>query len=186
MTLTDILPTLRRSIPDPLNPRHWPEHTMPTTTDVIVGGVSLTRLIEVSSTPALLTGDLPSPRTYLAGARDSGSDVTVLIFRITLRIDTETGKRVSLTDCRFDRVRPCWEECRLIGRTSTARNTDIALIPGESGAAPWPYPSVKLPGDIHQGDLLTVPCAGAVALRDVRPQPNATFAQTRPVLEVIR
>lgn len=87
MTLTEILPTLRRSIPDPLNPRHWPEHTMPTTTDVIVGGVSLTRLVELSHTPALHTGDLPSRPTYLAGARDSGSDVTVLIFRITLRIE---------------------------------------------------------------------------------------------------
>jgi len=29
MTLTAILPTLRASVPDPLDPSAWPEHTEP-------------------------------------------------------------------------------------------------------------------------------------------------------------
>ena len=169
MTLTEILPTLRRSIPDPLEPRHWPEHTIPTTSDVVVGGVSLMRLVEITDTPAVLTGDLPHPKPAQARAQGIGNDVTVLLFRVTLRIDTEKHKQVALTDCAFDRVTPRWSECRLIGRTSTTKSITIELIPGESGAAPWPYPIVTLPGDLHQGDLLAVPCVGAVALHEVRP-----------------
>lgn len=172
MTLTAILPTLRRSIPDPLEPRHWPEHTIATVSDVLVGGVSLTRLVEISGTPALLTGDLPHPKAVQARAHGIGNDVTVLVFQITLRVDSDADKRVALTDCGFDRVAPRWDECRLIGRTSTAKNTAIELIPGETGTAPWPYPVAVLPEDIHQGDLLAVPCVGAVTLGDVRPRPR--------------
>jgi hypothetical protein len=62
MTLTAILPSLRRSIPDPLQPRRWPEHTVPTVSDVVIGGVSLRRLVDITGTPALLTGDLPHPK----------------------------------------------------------------------------------------------------------------------------
>lgn len=172
MTLTAILPTLRRSIPDPLQSRHWPEHTVPTVSDVVIGGVSLGRLVEISGTPALLTGDLPHAKPAKARAQGIGNDVTVLVFQVTLRVDTDSDKRVALTDCGFDRATPYWDECRLIGRTSTAKNTTVELIPGETGSAPWPYPIVILPADIHQGDLLAVPCAGAVALRDVRPRPQ--------------
>ncbi|MGO2422267.1 hypothetical protein [Microbacterium lacticum] len=188
MTLTEILPTLRRSIPDPLEPRHWPEHTIPTTSDVVVGGVSLMRLVEITDTPAVLTGDLPHPKPAQARAQGIGNDVTVLLFRVTLRIDTEKHKQVALTDCAFDRVTPRWSECRLIGRTSTTKSITIELIPGESGAAPWPYPIVTLPGDLHQGDLLAVPCVGAVALHEVRPRPpvKTVLARTPRILELAR
>lgn len=93
MTLTAILPTLRRSIPDPLQPGHWPEHTVPTVSDVVIGGVSLRRLVEISGTPALLTGDLPHPKPAQARAQGIGNDVTVLVFQVTLRIDTDSDKR---------------------------------------------------------------------------------------------
>ena len=49
MTLTSILPTLRATIPDPLVIDRWPEWTHPTTTDVIVSGVSLLRLGRAST-----------------------------------------------------------------------------------------------------------------------------------------
>lgn len=184
MTLTAVLPTLRRSIPDPLQHRHWPEHTVPTVSDVVIGGVSLRRLVEISGTPALLTGDLPHPKPAQARAQGIGNDVTVLVFQVTLRVDTDSDKRVALTDCGFDRVTPYWDECRLIGRTSTAKNTTIELIPGETGSAPWPYPIVTLPADLHPGDLLTVPCAGAVTLRDVRACPQEAFVPTEQVREL--
>ncbi|WP_125107151.1 hypothetical protein [Gulosibacter massiliensis] len=71
MTLTEILPTLRRSIPDPLEPQHWPEHTIPTTSDVVVGGVSLMRLVEITDTPAVLTGDLCTPSPHRLALKES-------------------------------------------------------------------------------------------------------------------
>ena len=162
MTLTEILPTLRQSIASPLDRWRWPVHTAPTTTDVVVGGISLMRLLEISGSPAVLTGDLPLP--------SAGTDVTVLLFRITLRVDTQEGKRIALTDCFFDGIDAVWEECRLIGRTSTARATTIELIPGEENDAAWPHPIATLPADLRAGDVVVVPCAGAVTLHDVRPR----------------
>ncbi|MFF1540581.1 hypothetical protein ACFVWL_10925 [Microbacterium sp. NPDC058269] len=162
MTLTEILPTLRRSIPAPLDRWRWPTHSEPTTTDVVVGGISLMRLFEISGSPAVLTGDLPIPST--------GTDVTVLLLRITLRVDTQEDKRIALTDCCFDGVDAAWEECRLIGRASSARATSIELIPGEQGEVAWPHPVAMLPADLREGDLVVVPCLGAVTLGDVRPR----------------
>lgn len=161
MTLTEILPTLRQSIRTPLDRWRWPVHSEPTTTDVVVGGVSLLRLLEISGSPAVLTGDLPLP--------SGGTDVTVLLFRITLRVDTQENKRIALTDCSFEGIDAAWEECRIIGRASTARMTTIELIPGEDGDAAWPHPVAMLPADLREGDVVVVPCAGAVTLGRVRP-----------------
>ncbi|WP_315070091.1 hypothetical protein [uncultured Microbacterium sp.] len=168
MTLTEILPTLRQSIPTPLDGWRWPVHTHPTTTDVVVGGISLLRLFEISGSPAVLTGDLPLPT--------AGTDVTVLLFRITLRVDTQEDKRIALTDCSFDGVDAAWEECRLIGRASSARTTKIELIPGEEGGVAWPHPIAPLPADLREGDLVVVPCVGAVTLRNVRPRAAAALS----------
>lgn len=55
MTLTQLLPTLRRSIPDPIDYDCWPELTTPTTTDIVVSGVSLLRLVSICGTPCVHT-----------------------------------------------------------------------------------------------------------------------------------
>lgn len=170
MTLTEILPTMRLSIPSPLAVDSWPVHTQPTVSDVIVAGVSLIRLAEISGTPAVLTGDLPRPGRPRERALTGGTDVTVLVFRITLRVDTQEDKRIALTDCTFDGVTAQWSECRLIGRASGSRSVRIELIPGDVGDASWPHPVAMLPGDLREGDLVVVPCLGAAALHDVRPQ----------------
>lgn len=164
MTLTEILPTLRQSIPTPHDRWRWPAHTAPTPTDVVVGGISLMRLFEIAGSPAVLTGDLPLP--------SGGTDVTVLLFRITLRVDTQENKRIALTDCSFEGIDASWEECRIIGRASAARTTTIELIPGEEGDAAWPHPVAMLPADLREGDVVVVPCAGAVTLGRVRPHPT--------------
>lgn len=179
MTLTEILPTMRLSIPDPLDLGFWPMHTHATVSDVIIAGVSLTRVFELNGTPALLTGDLPRPGMPHARAFGGGTDVTVLVFRVTLRVDTQEDKRIALTDCTFDGISAQWSECRLIGRTSTSRNARIELIPGEVGGASWPHPVAFLPGDLKEDDLLAVPCAGAVALHDVRPRPGVADNEPR-------
>ncbi|WP_291045938.1 hypothetical protein [Herbiconiux sp.] len=94
MTLTSILPTLRATIPDPLVIDRWPEWTHPTTTDVVVSGVSLLRL----------------------------------------------------------------EEARLIGRISRRRSRAFRLASA----------TLSLPEDLSVGDLIAVPCRGAVCCRTVR------------------
>ena len=94
--------------------------------------------------------------------------MTVLLFRITLRVDTQEDKRIALTDCTFDGITAVWDEARLIGRASCRRSTRIELIPGDVGDASWPHPVAMLPSDLREGDLVAVPCVGAVALHDVR------------------
>lgn len=167
MTLTEILPTLRRSLPVPLTVHLWPVHTEATTTDVTVGGISLMRLLEVSGAPAVLTGDLPYS---LMGTHRTagGTDVTVLVFTIALRIDTQEGKRIAVADCALDGFEAHWAESRLIGRASTCRSVEIELLSGEGSASRWPHPTANLPSDLREGDVVAVPCTGAVTLHDVR------------------
>lgn len=130
MTLTDILPTMRLSIPSPLAIDAWPVHTQPTVDDVIVAGVSLVRLAEVSGTPAVLTGDLPRPGRPRERGLAGGTDVTVLVFRITLRVDTQEDKRIALTDCTFDGVTALWASAG----SSDARRAAGARISSSSPA----------------------------------------------------
>lgn len=177
MTLTEILPTLRRSLPVPLTARLWPEHTEATTTDVTVGGISLLRLLEIGASPAVLTGDLPWPNPRAPRANGSGTDVTVLICTVALRVDTQQGKRIAVIDCALDGVDAHWAECRLLGRASTFRSVEIELLPGEGVASRWPHPTAHLPSDLREGDIIAVPCAGAVTLHDVRPRPAASASE---------
>lgn len=187
MTLTEVLPTLRRSIPSPLRTPFWPEHTVSSTIDVIIGGVSLVRLTEIGGTPALLTGDLPHPHARAAREHGVGMDVTVLIFRITLRVDTLENKRIALTDCSLDGVDVRWDECRLIGRASTAKHVPIELVPGEGGAGGescWPHPVVTVPGDLHEGDVLAAPCIGVTTLAHVRSRCHDAQVAAAPAEEL--
>lgn len=121
MTLTTVLPSLRRSIPDPIERRAWPEHTVAEVRDVTVAGVSLTRLAELEGTPCVMTGDLAHPHTQDARRRGIGMDVTVLVFRVTLRVDSQDARRLALVDCTTHDLPIQWEHCRLIGRASTAK-----------------------------------------------------------------
>ena len=121
MTLTTVLPSLRRSIPDPIERRAWPEHTVAEVRDVTVAGVSLTRLAELEGTPCVMTGDLAHPHTQDARRRGIGMDVTVLVFRVTLRVDSQDARRLALVDCTTHDLPTQWEHCRLIGRASTAK-----------------------------------------------------------------
>ena len=167
MTLTTILPTLRRSIPDPLEQRSWPEHTHATTTDVIVSGVSLLRLVDICDPPCVHTGDAFVPETSRRPL--SSRDAAVVVARITAVIDTGESVRVVLVDGCLDTVTAIWEETRLIGRASTARPSRTVVLSGDSHRSTHPAPSLaSLPDDLVVGDLLAIPCAGMVTLHDLR------------------
>jgi hypothetical protein len=62
VTLTTIMPTLRASIPEPLEPSLWPAHTVATTADVCIAAISMARLADVVGTPCVHTAEQAPPR----------------------------------------------------------------------------------------------------------------------------
>ena len=161
MTLTRLLPTLRRSIPDPIAGDHWPAATVATITDVTVDGVSLLRVVELCGTPAVHLGPAAVPGTDggLASAAKHTGVVVVRVIEASARVDGD-GRGVERTasiDADLAELDPVWVEARLIGRTSVARATPTMLTGGTSGcSAPAP---IALPGDLAAGDLLALPYA---------------------------
>lgn len=161
VTLTDIIPSLRRSLPDPLNVDRWPAFTRATVADIVVAGVSMSRLVELCETPCVHTADAVIPG---AGGRPSLVDAASIVNTSVIAVSTSSDlPRTVVIDACFDSVPAFWGEARLIARTSTthrrptrvlSRTTMIAVI-------------VSLPEDISAGDLLVVPCAGWVTRRDV-------------------
>jgi len=140
VTLTSILPTLRASIPDPLNNSLWPDHTTTTVTDVLVDGLSMTHLIELSGTPAVYPSRTPGRG--------------VVLMRVTEARDVGPRRRIIAVDFDAERVQLIWSEARLIGRISTARVASTEIGPkGRDAAITAPRPV-----DIVPGDVLAAPC----------------------------
>ncbi|WP_106215133.1 hypothetical protein [Glaciihabitans tibetensis] len=158
MTLTRMIPSLRRSLPDPLSADLWPEATVATVTDVVVSGISLLRLVEVCGTPCVHSGAAVVPRT---GGRPSTTDrTTVLVVRVTSVEHAPSGPVVVRTDARLDDPALIWLEARLIGRVSTAHNglTLVACRPLEPDAGTGTNGrAADLPQDVRAGDLLAIP-----------------------------
>lgn len=179
MTLTRLLPTLRRSIPDPIDPDLWPAATAATITDVEVGGVSLLRLTEVCGTPAVHLGRAAVPGTGSGGgtgrpAAAAAGSKGVAVVRV-LEASVDQGRRTVTIDADLGPLDPAWTEARLIGRISVARATPTTLraagnvsaatsvsarSSGGSAASGCPEPQpVDLPADLGAGDLLALPYA---------------------------
>ncbi|MEF3404842.1 hypothetical protein [Agromyces sp. CCNWLW203] len=183
MTLTRILPSLRRSIPDPISSDHWPAATVATISDVIVDGVSLLRVVELCGTPAVHLGPASVPGTagHLASAAEHSGVIVVRVVEASAHLgrnasgnnsssrtgassasgtglgSARSGERSAVLDADLSALAPVWAEARLIGRTSVARVTPTTLTSQASGcSAPAP---VALPGDLRAGDLLALPYA---------------------------
>ena len=139
MTLTTVLPSLRRSIPDPLDRRTWPEGTRATTTDVVVAGLSLLHLVELNGTPCSVSGwsTEPSPRRVR---------ITVYVFRVTA---VDDGCLAVTAPAAIGEL--LWCEARLIGRASTVHDRPASVRFGSGTAL------LDLPGDVGAGDLVAVP-----------------------------
>lgn len=155
MTLTRILPTLRRSIPDPIGADRWPATTSVSTTDVAVGEVSLLRLAEVCGTPAVHVGRAVEPGT---GGRLASTTLHtgVVVVRV-VEASAHHGDRAIVIDADLSELDPAWPEARLIGRASVARATPTTIAAQSNGyAALLP---IALPGDLCAGDLLVLPYA---------------------------
>jgi hypothetical protein len=172
MTLTNVLPSLRRSIPDPLSTDRWPELSVPTTTDVIVGGISLIRLADVCGTPCVHTASAVVPGTH--GRRSDRDEASVVVVRVcSVRVDSADGDELHLEatiDADLGRAHAILAEARLIGRASTAPRRHVHLsVTGEAMADPADPDALdaELPCDLCEGDLLVVPCTGTLARRQL-------------------
>ncbi|ANJ25747.1 hypothetical protein [Agromyces aureus] len=158
MTLTSILPSMRRLVPDPIVARHWPANTVAGLDDVVIAAVSLHRLAEVCGTPCVHTAAAVEPGT---GGRASHEEtVSVVVARVT-RVDDRSGNRLVQLDADLANVEALPMDTRLIARISTAHETPALL-----GAPDRP---TLLPADLVVGDLLAIPCRDAASLHDVRP-----------------
>ncbi|MGG7510476.1 hypothetical protein [Plantibacter sp. YIM 135249] len=216
MTLTSIIPSLRRSIPDPIAPDLWPEHTTATTTDIVVSGVAMARLVDWCGTPCVHTAAAVIRGT--GGRPSSTEQATVIVVTVTGTAVTASGMHVATIDAELDEVEPVWSEMRLIGRVSTA-HAHIAAVVGadahadadadgtdfdsddsdiDSGTSDSersnaamsdecrPIHLAPLPDDVHVGDLLAVPCCGAVALRQLRSGAHAPTLPHTPTTDLPR
>jgi hypothetical protein len=177
MTLTRLLPSLRRTLPDPIAYDLWPEATVATTTDVVVSGISLLRLVEVCGTPCIHSGASVVPG---ANGRPSDSSKTaVLVVRVTAVALHASGKTVIETDARLDNLRLIWSETRLINRASTAHSGTVLIArrPVDPELAfTADVSSVDLPRDLRVGDLLAIPSRPITTTWALRPHPlTGTF-----------
>ncbi len=157
MTLTRLIPSLRLTLPDPLDINLWPEATIATVFDVVVSGVSLTHVAEICGTPCVYAGTAVVPGT--GGQPAPASSTRVVVFSVTRVSELSSNATVIETDADFDDLRVVWSEMRLIRRASTAR-TKVFLIarrPDVELARDADLAAVELPSDISAGDLVAVP-----------------------------
>lgn len=178
MTLTRLLPSLRRTLPDPISHDLWPEATIVTTTDVVVSGISLLRLVEVCGTPCIHSGAAIVPGTN--GRPSDTAKTAVLVVRVTEVALHASGNTVIETDARLDNLRLIWSETRLINRASTA-HSGVVLIARRPVDPELVFTadvaSVDLPLDLRVGDLLAIPSRPITTTWALRPHPlTGTFA----------
>lgn len=176
MTLTALLPSLRRTLPDPIRIDSWPEFTVSSTTDVTVAGVSLLRLVEWCETPCVHTAAAVIRGTH---GRPSETELASVVVTRVLAVVTGDDGTVVVIDAELHDCTPVLAETRLIGRASTAHTRRVSLV--TTGSAD-PV-TVSLPADLAAGDLLVLPCLGATCLHEVRPHaqsPRAVVAGDAP------
>jgi hypothetical protein len=167
MTLTHILPSLRKTLADPLNPDNWPEHTTTSPTDVTVAGLSLVTLVQWCGTPCVHTAAAVIRGTH---GRPSETELaSVVITRVT-SVDQENGQLNVWVDAELDRCAAICSEARLIGRASVAHGAAAILFPASPNGTV--HRVLELPNDLVIGDLIAIPCIGVTLLRDLQNRTN--------------
>ncbi|SDQ53357.1 hypothetical protein [Microbacterium sp. cf332] len=168
MTLTSLLPTLRRSIPSPHARDAWPARTVVTCDDVVVCGISAQRFVELCGLPAVMTAPAVIPLS--GGMASATATTTVLLLRVMRGPDD--GSPTLVVDADLDAAGlAVWGEARLLNRVSSAHDQRIEV--GGADRERLTGASVVLPADVRGGDVIAVPCAGALGVGDVRPHPAA-------------
>jgi len=159
-----LLPTLRDSLPEPFTRDLWPAHTAVTVRDVLIGAVSMQRLVDLCATPCVMTSDaVTSP----SGGMASPLSTTSVVIASVVEAGDEPGLRTVRLDARLSAVEHHGSQLRMLGRISHAPFTSWVVLDADGSRVALDAPS--LPRDLRAGDLLAIPCRGAVALSDIRP-----------------
>jgi hypothetical protein len=175
MTLTHLMPSLRRSLADPIRQDSWPEFTTASPTDITIAGISLVTLVQWCGAPCVHTAAAVIPGTH---GRPSETELaSVVVVRVT-SVNLDNGLLSVWVDAELDRCAALSSEARLIGRASTAHSTAAALFP--ASGAPTVHRALELPVDLNPGDLLAIPCEGVTVLRSIQ---NRTQSRERMSLD---
>jgi hypothetical protein len=163
MTLTHIIPSLRRTMASPMDQDRWPEFTTTSLDDVTIAGVSMCRLVEWCGSPAIHTAAAVIPFT---GGRPSEAELVSVVVARVIVVDHVDGQPSDVwLDADLHTCRPVQNQTRLVGRVSTAPDMPVRLHPADAifdeALAP------QLPFDLRVGDLLVVPCEGVTRLEQV-------------------
>ncbi len=144
MTLTDIMPTLRGSLPDPLDQTRWPAGSLATLDDVVVQDLSLSRTARLLGTPMVFRSPTVDPiGVVLLGV----SEVTTgWPHRRILCGRTRLSSTVTVDDSEM-----CWYEARLVGRISVAHRRPMTVT------ACGVERTADLPVDLVPGDIIAIP-----------------------------
>ncbi len=165
MTLTHIIPSLRRTMPDPMDRDRWPEFTTTSVDDVTTAGVSMVRLVDWCGSPAIHTAAAVIP---FSGGKPSEDELVSIVVTRVIAVDRPDERTQDVwVDADLRDCRPVVGQARLIGRSSTAHDTLTRLHPADArfNEASLPH----LPADVHPGDLIVFPCEGTVRLDQVDP-----------------
>jgi hypothetical protein len=165
MTLTHVIPSLRRTVPDPLTRDLWPEFVTTSTTDVTIAGVSLLRLVDWCGTPCVHTAAAVVPGT---GGRPSETELASVVVTRVRAVDRNGDDSLDVwIDAEAGNCGAVLSEARLIGRASTAHDSDARLrsTTGEYAI----QGTIEIGDDVRAGDLLAIPCRGATRLHEVSP-----------------
>lgn len=144
VTLTDILPTLRGSLPDPLDQTRWPAATHALVDDVVVQGLSLSRAARLLGTPLVFRPATADP-------------VGVVVLTVSGVTEGGQGRRVLCGRTRLSSAvciaadEMCWYEARLVGRVSVTHRRPATLT--ACGVAR----TMDLPVDLAPGDVVVIP-----------------------------
>ena len=185
VTLTAIMPTLRASLPDPMDPSLWPAHTVATTDDLLVSAISMVRLADLTGTPTVHTAEQSPPRYRPRGW--APRDVSVAVASVT-RV---RRPRPGVVLLELDAVLPTCavlDQVRLIGRRSTAPLSPMYVVTRCDGQADGPFHRLPapLPADVREGDLVCFPCLASVRHRDVVEPVRAELEPVRAELAPVR
>lgn len=144
VTLTDIMPTLRGSLPDRLDPTRWPAGSRATLDDVVVQGFSLARAARLLGTPLMFRSPTIDPvGVVLLGV--SGVTTGSPHFRVVC------GRMRLSSSVTVDDGEMCWHEARLVGRTSLAHRRPMTI------SACGVQRTADLPVDLVPGDVVAIP-----------------------------
>ena len=165
MTLTSFLPTLRESLPAPLDRDRWPAGARPTVRDVFLRGVSLVGYADLCGTPCVMTGDAIIP---LSGGVLSTKVAASAVVTSVTAVEFDGGIRAVQVDADLSGVEHVGSELRLLARVSHAH--DAAWVIFDRHRARIAIDAPALPVDLVPGDLLALPCRGAISLSSLRPR----------------